>query len=309
MFATSAQRRVIRALAVAATAAALATSLTSCATATTGWQAGTGPIKIVASTDVWGSVANLIAGDTSTVTALISNTNQDPHSFEASARDQLAVNEADIVIMNGGGYDDFVEKMVAADPTPAIVVNAFMAAGDDASRNEHIWFDVDQSGDVAAVIAGAIEAVDSSASERVWANLDALRTQLANRKATLNNIKAAGTCGNVFATEPLIDYLLEDAGCTNLTPEEYARAIEEERDVPPTVLNEAKQILQGDIYFIAVNASVTSSQISSLIEGARPGIPVYSFSELLPQDPDTFAYEGDYLAMLDGAIAEIEGKQ
>jgi len=309
MSATSAQRRASRVLAAAATIAALATSLTACATEASGWQAGTGPIKVVASTDVWGSLANLIAGDTATVTALIANANQDPHSFEASARDQLAVNEADIVVMNGGGYDDFIEKMVAADPTPAILVNAFLAAGDDATRNEHIWFDVDQSGDVAAVIAGAIEAVDSSASEKVWANLDTFRAQLATRKSTLDDIKAAGICGNVFATEPLINYLLEDAGCTNLTPEDYARAIEEERDVPPAVLEEAKQILQGEIYFIAVNASVTSSQISSLIESASPGIPVYSFSELLPQDPDSFAYRGDYLALLDQAINMIEGKK
>lgn len=309
MSATSAQRRASRVLAAAATIAALATSLTACATEASGWQEGTGPIKIVASTDVWGSVANLIAGDTATVTALIANANQDPHSFEASARDQLAVNEADIVVMNGGGYDDFIEQMVAADPTPAILVNAFMAAGDDARRNEHVWFDVDQSGDVAAVIAGAIEAVDSSASEKVWANLDNFRAQLATRKTTLNDMKAAGTCGNVFATEALIDYLLEDAGCTNLTPTAYSRAIEEERDVPPTVLEEAKQILGGDLSFIAVNASVTSAQITSLLATAKPSIPVYSFSELLPQDPDTFAYQGDYLALLDQAINMIEGKK
>ena len=76
------------------------------------WQKGTGPIKIVASTNVWGDIAYQIAGDQATVTALIDNVNQDPHSFEASARDQRAVQDADIVIMNGGGYDDFIETLV-----------------------------------------------------------------------------------------------------------------------------------------------------------------------------------------------------
>ena len=150
---------------------ALVLSLSGCSTPPEPWTAGTGPIKIVASTNVWGSVANLVAGETATVSALIYNSNQDPHSYEASARDQLLVQEADIVIMNGGGYDDFIETLVKADDTPAILVNAYMAAGDE-ERNEHIWYDVDQVGDVAAVIGGAIESVDPSVAEDVWASVD-----------------------------------------------------------------------------------------------------------------------------------------
>ena len=58
------------------------------------------PIKIVASTNVWGDIAYQIAGDIAQVDALIYDQNQDPHSFEASARDQLLIENADIVIMN-----------------------------------------------------------------------------------------------------------------------------------------------------------------------------------------------------------------
>ena len=119
------------------------------------WTAGEGKIKIVASTNVWGSVANLVAGDLATVDAIIYNVNQDPHSYELSAREQLLINNADIVIMNGGGYDDFMQQAIDADPTPAITVDAFMASGEDQTRNEHIWYDVDQVGDVAAEIGRA----------------------------------------------------------------------------------------------------------------------------------------------------------
>ena len=270
------------------------------------WSAGTGPIKIVASTNVWGSVANLVAGDLATVTSLIYNTNQDPHSFEASARDQLAISEADIVIMNGGGYDDFVEKLVEADPTPAILVNAFQAAGDDQTRNEHIWFDVDQAGDVAAVIGGAIEAVDSSTSEVVWASVDAFRAELAKLKGQLDQLKAAGACKRVFATEPLIDYLLEDAGCTNVTPAAYSKAIEEDRDVPPAVMEESLQLVKGKLSFVATTNEVSSGQINEILAANRNGN--YGFSELLPQDPDTYEYFGDYLDMMTSAIKMVGGK-
>ena len=115
-----------------AIAISTALALSGCSTSEPGrWSAGA--IKIVASTNVWGSVANLVAGDLATVDAIIYNTNQDPHSYELTARDQLLINNADIVIMNGGGYDDFIQQAVDADPTPAITVNAFMASATNTS--------------------------------------------------------------------------------------------------------------------------------------------------------------------------------
>ena len=68
-----------------------------------------GRIAVVASTSVYGDIARAIGGDAITVRSLITDAAQDPHSFEASAQDQLAVAKADVVIENGGGYDDFVE--------------------------------------------------------------------------------------------------------------------------------------------------------------------------------------------------------
>jgi zinc/manganese transport system substrate-binding protein len=286
---------------------AAALLLTGCSTPPEPWTAGNGSIKIVTSTNVWGSVSNLVAGDTATVTSLIYNTNQDPHSFEASAQDQLDINNADIVVMNGGGYDDFVEQLVKADPTPAILVNAYLAAGEDDGRNEHIWYDVDQVGDVAAVIAGAIETVDPSKAEQVQSSLETFKGELTSRKDKLEQLKAEGKCGKVFATEPLIDYLLEDAGCTNVTPAEYSEAIEEERDVPPAVMEECLGIIRDGIDFMAVNESVSSSQIEEL-QNAEDGIATFGFSELLPMDPDTGEYYGDFFEMIDGAIITVTNK-
>lgn len=262
------------------------------------WSAGSGPIKIVASTDVWGSVANLVAGDRASVTALIYNSSQDPHSFEASARDQLAVNNADVVIMNGGGYDDFMTKLVAADPTPAIMVNAFDVSGTDKSRNEHIWYDVDQVGAVAEAIAAAVQNTDSS--------LASFKSSLAKLKEKLDTLKVANTCGRVFATEPVIDYLLDDAGCTNVTPLAFSKAIEEERDVPPAVMQQAKKALAVPGTILASNISVTSTQISQLEAGH---VGEFGFGELLPQDPDTGAYGGNYLDMVEGSITMLGWKK
>ena len=273
------------------------------------WQAGEGKIKIVASTNVWGSVANLVAGDLATVDAIIYNVNQDPHSYELSARDQLLINEADIVIMNGGGYDDFMQVAVDADPTPAITVDAFMASGDEETRNEHIWYDVDQVGDVAAVIGAAIESIDESKTDAVEARVTDFRDQLSERKARLEKNRVGLPSEiSVFQTEPLVAYLVEDAGLIDATPSGFSEAIEEERDVPPAVMREAIDLIKsGSVRAILINGSTQTAQIESLLS-VNTKIPNYEFSELLSQDPDTLEYFGGYFEMLDGAIEMVIGK-
>lgn len=268
------------------------------------WFAGDGPIKIVASTNVWGSVANLVAGDLATVDAIIYNTNQDPHSYELTARDQLLINNADIVIMNGGGYDDFIQQAVDADPTPAITVNAFMASGDDETRNEHIWYDVDQVGDVAAVIGAAIESIDETKFDEVEARVADFRSKIASRKARIEALRANPK--KVFLTEPLVEYLIEDAGFENLTPTKFSRAIEEDRDVPPAVYESCAALIRdGKVDAIYINVNTQTSQVQEL-QSINYRIPNLGVSELLLQDPDTYEYEGGYFEMLDSAIMALD---
>ena len=69
-------------------------------------------VGVVASTNVYGDIARTIGGDQVQVTAIINKTSQDPHSYEATAQDRLAVSKAKLVIANGGGYDDFLTTLV-----------------------------------------------------------------------------------------------------------------------------------------------------------------------------------------------------
>ncbi len=278
-----------------------ALTLTGC-TDQARWQKGIGPIKIVASTNVWGDIAYQIAGEEATVTALIDNVNQDPHSFEASARDQLAVQDADIVIMNGGGYDDFVEALVEADETPAILINAYVASGDDDTRNEHIWYSASQVKDVGNVIFSALETVDRNSTSIYESNLAEFEAQIKLIEIRTAEIANAFGGAKVFATEPLIYYLLQDTGMVDITPAEFSEAIEEERDVAPAVMLEAQDAVK-QAKFIAVNSSTRTAQIDQVLSDASA--TAFGFGELLPQDPDTGEYQGDYFEMMASALDMI----
>jgi zinc/manganese transport system substrate-binding protein len=86
--------------------------------------AASGKVAVVASTDVYGSIAEAIGGDFVEVTSVITSSSQDPHEYEASAQDQLTLKNAGLVIENGGGYDPFMESLISASGTTAPVITA-----------------------------------------------------------------------------------------------------------------------------------------------------------------------------------------
>ena len=68
-------------------------------------------VDVVASTSVYGDIVSSIGGDKVRVSSIINRTSQDPHSYEATTQDKLAVSKAELVVENGGGYDAFIDTL------------------------------------------------------------------------------------------------------------------------------------------------------------------------------------------------------
>ncbi|WP_226437357.1 metal ABC transporter solute-binding protein, Zn/Mn family [Rhodococcus yananensis] len=104
-------------------AVSCATALTACGSGDAG--GGSDELSIVASTNVWGSIAQAVAGDRAQVQSLITEPSADPHSYEASPRDAAAISDATLVVYNGGGYDHFVDDILDATGRDVPTVDAF----------------------------------------------------------------------------------------------------------------------------------------------------------------------------------------
>ena len=103
----------LRGAVLSAASLALVVSVASCGSADDSGpsSASDGTVDVVASINVWGDIVSTIGGDQVKVTSLITDPSADPHSYEANARTQLAVSEADLIVENGGGYDDFMDTL------------------------------------------------------------------------------------------------------------------------------------------------------------------------------------------------------
>lgn len=124
-----------------------ALALAGCASTAPAGPAEDGALSVVASTNVYGQIAEQIGGEFVDVTAIITSSAQDPHSYEASARDQLRVKNADLIIENGGGYDPFLDRLIEASDSTAPVVTAVEFSHDFPGSDDHDHGDGHDHGD------------------------------------------------------------------------------------------------------------------------------------------------------------------
>lgn len=267
-------------------------------------------ISVVASTNVYGDVAQTIGGDAVDVTSIISDPAADPHSYEANARTQLALSKATIVIENGGGYDDFMDTMLSASSnTSATVINAVDVSGKAATAgdelNEHVWYDFPTMSKLADELVDALSTADPDGADAFRANGEAFKSDLETLEGTEKDIAAAHGGEGVAITEPVPLYMLEAAGLKNLTPAEFSEAIEEENDVPPLVLQQTLDLFSDqEVAVLVYNAQTTGPQTDQVITAAENAdIPAVPVTETLPEGETYISWMTANLTALSDALS------
>ena len=243
-----------------------------------------GLVHVVASTSVWGDIASQVAGDHASITSFINDASVDPHSFEASARDQLAISDADLVIENGGGYDPFMDSLVKAAGSDAPLLNAFDAS-ELPGPNEHIWYSFTGTVKVVAAIVDELSTIDPANASDYAANGETLTGAIEGLETRANEL---ATEGDVAVTEPVPVYLLQSVGLTNATPDDFTEAIEEGNDVPPLALQDTLALLTDKkVRLLAYNSQTASPETERVRQAAEDaGVPVVEFTETLPAGAD-----------------------
>lgn len=290
-----------------ALAAATVVALSGCSA---GSAADDGKVRVVASTNVYGDIAATIAGNAVEVTALMSDPAQDPHSFEASAQSQLAVSKADILIENGGGYDDFMNTLrTGSKNTKATVLNVVDLSGKSAAGgelNEHVWYDVPTIQKFTTALTGALSKADPAQKATFAKNAAAFSAKLAALQGREAELKAKYAGEGVAITEPVPLYLLEASGLVNKTPEKFSAAIEAGTDVSPLVLQETLALFSGHkVRLLAYNEQTSGPETDRVrAAAAAAGIPVVPVTETLPKGKDYVSWMNANLDAVGAALAK-----
>lgn len=271
---------------------------------------------IYASTNLWAAVAQAVAGDSAQVIAAVDNPAQDPHGYQASARDKANMQQAAVVLMNGGGYDDWAQQIAQSlDPAPR-VLNAVAISQPHANtshvqentaththdtsdghpyhhhhgeQNEHVFYQLAAVQQVANAIAQELSTANPTQQTTYQQNAAAFNTQLDQLKIEAQKI-GQGKHLQALATEPVADFLLADMGMTNVTPPEFINQLANDEGVSVKALHTAEQLLaQQQVDILVLNAQTEDPASRALRKMAeKMHIPVVTVYETLPTDTTNY---------------------
>jgi zinc/manganese transport system substrate-binding protein len=274
---------------------------------------------VYATTNVWGSVAKAVGGDKVNVIVGVDDLSQDPHDYQATAIDKLNITKSAVMLVNGGGYDDWGMSLAESVSHKPVVINAVALSGlspntDNAADesagehqhdtqheiktahpqpsdhphvhgdfNEHVFFSLDTAKKVAEAVNKQLAAT-SPANQAIYAkNTQHFIQQIDALKVKAKQIGQQKAI-TAFATEPVTGYLLADMGIKDVTPKAYVVQSETDAGVSVKVLNDSKSLLSNkQVGLLVVNAQTEDATSKQLITLAKAStVPVVAVYETLP---------------------------
>jgi zinc/manganese transport system substrate-binding protein len=267
-----------------------------------------GPVlDVVVSVGQWGQVVRPLAGPCATVTTVLTSSATDPHDYEPTTGDLAALQEADVVVVNGAGYDGWAQRAVTdLHPGPALVVAADVArAAGDPATDPHLWYSPALVPRVAAAVSARLTALaprDAGVFTRQAAGLTA---DLQRYDAALAALRPLAAGRSYAATETVFDRTAHALGLTDRTPTGFRRAVSNDSDPSPGDVADLERALRGHaVDVLVVNTQTEGSLPRELVAAATAGgVPVVRVTESPP--PGTTSFTGWQTAQLDALAAAL----
>ncbi|OIN78377.1 metal ABC transporter solute-binding protein, Zn/Mn family [Mycobacterium malmoense] len=262
---------------------------------------------VVASTDVWGSVASAVIGRHVAVKSILSGADIDPHTYAASPSDAASIIDAALVVYNGGGYDPWVDQVLARHPAvQSVDAYSFVAKAAPGGQppNEHVFYDLSVAKSVASSIADRMAAIDPANAADYRANAAEFCRSADAIAISEHAIANAYPDAGVIATESDAYYLLAASGLVNRTPAAFTAANENETDPSPADMASVLDLIDHrQVSALVVNPQTSTAAIAGLEDAARrAGVPVTEVTETLPAGVDYLTWQRDTVNQLLAAL-------
>jgi len=217
-------------------------------------------ISVVAAENFWGSLVSQLGGNQTNVTSIVTDPNTDPHEYEASATVAQEISNAQFVVVNGVGYDQWAISILQADGNSGQVVlnvgdlNGVSVDGGIVSGNPHMWYNPVYVNATVAAMYSDLVSIRPSATTYFQAQYAALNVSLGQLygQATAIRDKFAGTV--VASTESIFVYLANFTRLNLVSPPAFMEAVAEGNDPPPqSVVQFQCQLESGHVKVLVFN--------------------------------------------------------
>lgn len=289
----------------------------------TGGECPTSPVDVLVSVDQWGDIVSQVGGSCANVTTVLASSSVDPHDFEPAPSDAVLFEGAQLVVINGGHYDEWAAKLAAASAPEAPVINAFELSGEHSGeagresegedghdhadkRNVHVWYKPSAVTLVAEAVTAELSKLAPDAAGYFGERQTAFNNVMAPYYETIAAIRS-NAAGKSFAdTENVFDDMGVALGLQNRTPEGYQVATANGTEPAPGDLDAFLRLLDGRGVDVLIYNTQTQGSVPEKIRAAaqEAGVPVVEVTETVP--PNTKSFQTWQVAQLD-SIAEALG--
>ncbi|MGY1745767.1 metal ABC transporter solute-binding protein, Zn/Mn family [Blastococcus sp. SYSU D00695] len=264
-------------------------------------------LDVVVSVAQWGSIVDQLGGDCATVTTVLGSAAGDPHDHEASTGDIAAFEDADVVVVNGAGYDRWAAD-AAADVSPRPLVVDVAALGDVADGEDpHLWYEPELVPRFADAVTQTLTDLSPDAGPYLQQQRALFTTELQPYVEALARLRALAPGRAYAATEPVFDRTARAVGLADATPAGYRSAVGNEGEPAPGDLAEFEAALAGGRVDVLLFNTQTAGSLPDRLRAAAEdaGVPVVEVTESAPEDAGSFVeWQVDQLERLSDALED-----
>lgn len=279
--------------------------LTACSSSLPNANGTAHTLKVVAAENFYADIAQQLGGQVVSVAGILSNPNVDPHEYQANVQTSITVSQADLVIENGAGYDDWMDHILAATPNShRLVLKGFDQSVRHLPENVHVWYSFENAMTIAQAITVALQKLDPTHVSYFESNLHTFSQSLQPLEQKIAAIKAKYHGTPIGLTETIALYQTEAADLQVLTPFAFEKAIAEGNDPPAdTVISATDQINRQQIKLLIYNEQTVTPITTNLENLARTKhIPIVPITELMPSKKTYQTWMMDQLNALQTAL-------
>ncbi|MDB5083447.1 MAG: Periplasmic solute binding protein [Bacilli bacterium] len=262
-------------------------------------------IKIVAAENFYGEVAQKVGGDRVEVVSILNNPATDPHEYEPTPDAARSVNDAQLIVSNGVGYDAWMDKLVSSASSASsksVIKVANDVSGKKEGDNEHVWYDPSIMPKLANKIADDLAKIDPGSDQMYHQNAQAFAASLDPLTQQVQKLKQASPT-LIDVSEPVFDYM---AAALNLTigDPKFEKAIDNSTDPSPADLGQLQSdIKDKKIKFFVFNSQNSSPTVNNVVTQAQAaGLPVVQVTETEPQGKNYLQWMTDQLNQVGQAL-------
>jgi zinc/manganese transport system substrate-binding protein len=242
-------------------------------------------VKIIAAENFYGTVAKAIGGEHVEVKSILSRPDQDPHLFEVTPRTVQGLNQADLIVYNGLGYDTWMKRLLEARDqrrsTTVFCVGTLL--GKKEGDNPHIWYDVNTMSVYATALKDFLSKQDPAHQASYQTHYRVFMQGQQQLAEKIQQLKKRLSGMKVIATEPVFGEMAKALGLT-MSGQDFQTSVMNGIDpTPRQVADFRTQLSQGHVAILFYNTQVSSPLVSQLLTLAKKqGIQIIGVTETQP---------------------------